>query len=84
MDATNLSPFVDVNKKVAKLSVVFVDQFDPFWTDFLEGHHGGADDQRRPVAQQLFDDPDQLLFLQKIQHIEKLDLEAHSLKSLVF
>ena len=62
---TNLSPLVDVDEKVAELPVVFVDQLDPLRADFLEGHHGRADDQGGAVAQQLLDDTDKLLFLQK-------------------
>ena len=60
---TNLSPLVDVDEKVAELPVVFVDQLDPLRADFLEGHHGRADDQGGAVAQQLLDDTDKLLFL---------------------
>ena len=60
---TNLSPLVDVDEKVAELPVVFVDQLDPLRADFLEGHHGRADNQGGAVSQQLLDDTDKLLFL---------------------
>ena len=38
MRRTNLSPLINVNEKVTKLAIVFVNQLNPFGTDFLECH----------------------------------------------